>query len=351
MRGLRASPLPGWPLHEIGETLGVPLEHQVELHYNVELARGPRGRRQRVDASLAGADGMTENDFDRTARLWLEDGPIVLSDRALLAALDEIHVTRQHRSARPVRRFVAMNSYAKLAIAAVVVVVVAIGGFALLRPGESSGPGGAPTATPSPTPSPSAAPSPSPAASPSPISTTDWVPFTSERYGYQISYPPTLPGCPDAERPDGRGQASATRSGRMCGSGQGCAPRLDRLGPDGSQIAFFAFAETIPAGTSVDDIISQSVGTKDPNGVPLPACESEPITIDGQPGRFDVCGDAISMAVVTIGDRAYVFIQGWGSITKDLMLAELSTVRSRRPKTWSRGWPRSPPSPADVVVG
>ncbi len=103
------------------------------------------------------------------------------------------------------------------------------------------------------------------------------------------------------------------------------------LGPDGSQIAFSAFAETIPAGTSVDDIISQSVGTKDPFGVPLPACELEPITIDGQPGRFDVRGDAVSIAVVTIGDRAYVFIQGYGSITKDLMLAQLSTVQLPTP--------------------
>ena len=84
----------------------------------------------------------------------------------------------------------------KLAIAAAVVAVVAIGGVALLRPGESSGPGGAPTAAPSPTPSPSAAPSPSPAASPSPISTTGWVPFTSDRYGYTILYPPTHTGIP-----------------------------------------------------------------------------------------------------------------------------------------------------------
>ena len=41
------------------------------------------------------------------------------------------------------------------------------------------------------------------------------------------------------------------------------------FGPDGYQIGFWGFAETIPAGTSVDDIISQSVGTEDPFGVPL----------------------------------------------------------------------------------
>ena len=178
---------------------------------------------------------MTENDFDRTARLWLEDGPIVLSDRALLAALDEIHVTRQHRSARPVRRFVAMNSYAKLAIAAVVVVVVAIGGLVLLRPGKSSGAGDAPTASPSPTPSRSAAPSRSPAASPSPISTTGWVPFTSDRYGYTISYPPTHTGIPpctvSAPTVVAQAQRDFTFGTDLWERAGSAHPRLDRLRP------------------------------------------------------------------------------------------------------------------------
>jgi hypothetical protein len=97
------------------------------------------------------------------------------------------------------------------------------------------------------------------------------------------------------------------------------------FGPDASQIAFFGFAETIPAGTSVEDLISQSVGTPD---VP---CGSERITLDGQPGRFDVCGQGLSIAVVIAGDRAYVFIQGRGSNAKDLMVAQLSTVQLPTP--------------------
>ena len=60
-------------------------------------------------------------------------------------------------------------------------------------------------------------------------------------------------------------------------------------------------------------------------------CESELITIDGQPGRFDVCGDGWSDAVVIVGDRAYGFIQGRGSVMKDLMLAQLSTVQLPTP--------------------
>ena len=38
---------------------------------------------------------MTDNEFNRTARAWLADGPNRISDRALLSALDEVHRTRQ----------------------------------------------------------------------------------------------------------------------------------------------------------------------------------------------------------------------------------------------------------------
>jgi hypothetical protein len=282
-----------------------------------------------------------ERDMTRIVRSWLQVDEHESADRVLDIVLDLLDTTPQHRSAWPVRRFVVMNNYAKLAIAAAVVVVVAIGGLALLRPGGSPGPGGAPTATPSPPPSPSAAPSRSPAASPSLINTTGWVPFTSDRYGYQISYPPTHPGMPGStvSAPTFVAQAQrdftfeTDRFERSAEEELATTP-LDWIvfGPDGrSQIGFWGFAETIPAGTSVDDIISQSVGTKDPSGVPFPACESEPITIDGQPGRFDVCGDSVSIAVVIIGDRAYVFVQGRGSVEKDLMLAQLSTVQLPTP--------------------
>jgi hypothetical protein len=225
-----------------------------------------------------------------------------------------------------------MNSYAKLAITAVVVVVVAIGGLALLRPGEPSGPGGASTATPSPTPSPSAAPSPSPAASPSPIDTTGWVPFMSDRYGYKVSYPPTYPGIPPCLGAFPTVVAQAQRDFKFGTDQWETLPEntptpLDTIvyGADPCLIGFVGFAETIPVGTSVDDIISQSVGGT------LDNCEPEPITIDGQPGRFDVCGDGLSIGVVIVGDRAYVFLNGRGSVAKDLMMATLSTVQLPTP--------------------
>jgi hypothetical protein len=99
---------------------------------------------------------MTENDFDRTARLWLDDGPTALSDRALQAALDEIHVTRQRRARWPVRRVFDMNPSIRLAVGAAAVVLVAVIGSNFLPSG--SGVGGGPAATPTPTPTPSPTP-------------------------------------------------------------------------------------------------------------------------------------------------------------------------------------------------
>ena len=112
---------------------------------------------------------MTENDFDRTARLWLEDGPTVLSDRALLAALDEIHVTRQRRAWWPARRQPDMNSnIVRLGLAAAAVVALAFVGIRLLPPRDSAGvhpvraaPSlSASASSPSPAPSPTASPMP-----------------------------------------------------------------------------------------------------------------------------------------------------------------------------------------------
>jgi hypothetical protein len=273
-------------------------------------------------------------DSERILDAFLASEADRLSDRVIDAALTDIARTPQRRALRGPWRIPTMNSYAKLAIAAVIVVVVAIGGLALLRPGGSSGTAGTAAATPSPTPSPSATPSPSTAASPSPISTTDWVPFTSPRYGYTVSYPPTHPGLrssgsaptfvSSAQRDFTFGTDRFDAEQPAPGRSENTPVDLIVLGPAGSQIAFFGFAETIPTGTSVDDVISQSGGI---SGVP---CESEPIMIDGQPGRFDVCGYD-SIAVVIVGDRAYVFINGRGSMAKDLMRAQLSTVQLPAP--------------------
>ncbi len=93
---------------------------------------------------------MTENDFDRTARLWLEDGPTDMPDRALLAALDEIHVTRQRRALWPARRFSSMGNTTRLAVGVAAIVVVAFVGIGLVSSKAGGAGGAAATATPAP---------------------------------------------------------------------------------------------------------------------------------------------------------------------------------------------------------
>lgn len=96
---------------------------------------------------------MTENDFNRTARLWLQDGPSQLADRVLEAALEEIHVTRQRGTWWPGYWWPELGSHSltnAIRIAAVAGAVgLAIMGFGLLSLGGA--PDG-PPATPTPTP-------------------------------------------------------------------------------------------------------------------------------------------------------------------------------------------------------
>ena len=111
---------------------------------------------------------MSGSDLDRATRAWLEDGPRVLSDRVLQAALDEVHLTPQRRRLWPAWR-TPMNGTLSKAIAGIAaVLVVGAVGFNLMSNVGSPGPGGpAPTPTASPTAAPSATPTPTPTPIPS----------------------------------------------------------------------------------------------------------------------------------------------------------------------------------------
>jgi hypothetical protein len=97
----------------------------------------------------------TDQETTRIVRSWLEEGVTALPDRVLDAALDQLPATPQRRSWWPARRFATMHTYAKLAIAAAAVLVVAVVGYQFLP--RTGGVGGQPTPAPSPTivPSPS----------------------------------------------------------------------------------------------------------------------------------------------------------------------------------------------------
>lgn len=89
---------------------------------------------------------MNEIDFDRTARLWLDDGPSQMPDRALDAALATVHRTRQRRFFWPAwMKHRVPIAVRLLAVAAAV--LIAVLGLSLLAGGIG---------TPTPMPSPSA---------------------------------------------------------------------------------------------------------------------------------------------------------------------------------------------------
>jgi hypothetical protein len=90
----------------------------------------------------------TERDTTRLVRSWLRVDEHENADRILENVLGALDATPQRRRIWPARRVPTMNSYAKLALAAAAVVVIAIAGLKFL-PGNR-GPGGT-LATPTPT--------------------------------------------------------------------------------------------------------------------------------------------------------------------------------------------------------
>ena len=113
-------------------------------------------------------------DLEQLLDLWLEDGPTDAADAVFDAAVARVYRQRQRPSWRSSWRDPLVTTNFKLLIAAVAVIVVAIGGFALLsRP--PTGPGNA-------SPSPSASPTPSVAPSPTPLVYTWPIALTPGAY-------------------------------------------------------------------------------------------------------------------------------------------------------------------------
>ncbi len=110
----------------------------------------------------------------RLADFYATEAPARAPDWVLGSALATIDTTNQRRALiRVPRRFQNMNSFAKLAVAAVVVIAVGAVGLAVLRPGQ------APVVGSDISPSPSASASPSPSSAPSEGSATEFRrPFT-----------------------------------------------------------------------------------------------------------------------------------------------------------------------------
>ena len=103
---------------------------------------------------------MTDDrSLERAARSWLETGPTHAPVRAVEAALLRIETTPQERVLRIPWRFTTMPMPARVAMAAVIGVLLVGGAFYVLgRPGQPAvgGPGPTPSSTPTASPAPSA---------------------------------------------------------------------------------------------------------------------------------------------------------------------------------------------------
>ena len=127
---------------------------------------------------------MTEDlRFVRTARDWLELGPVEAPADVIQAALLEIDTTPQERDLRVPWRSPRMPTFVRaLAAAAVVVGLAAVGALFLQRPNQALV--GGPSPSPS-VPSPSASQS---AGSPAALGDLSQA-YQSDRYGYTVYYP------------------------------------------------------------------------------------------------------------------------------------------------------------------
>jgi hypothetical protein len=118
-------------------------------------------------------------DMTRVVRSWLREEEHDSADHVLEVVLSRLDTTPQRRSWWPARRSTPMHTYAKIAIAAAAVLVVALVGYNFMpRP---LGPAGQVT------PGPTVAPSPSPSGSPT---------FEPTRSAGPITVKPFAPGSP-----------------------------------------------------------------------------------------------------------------------------------------------------------
>jgi hypothetical protein len=215
----------------------------------------------------------------RIADFYASDVPTRAPDRVLESVLDSIDDTNQRRVLiRAPWRFPNMNSFAKVAVAAVVVIAVGAVGLSLLSPRAPSGIGG----QPSPSPSPSLSPSPSPSPSLTAPALTET--FTSERYGYSISYPTGWVTRPATD--------PWTTSFPDFGSTSG-----DVIYDPVLQDHLWIMVASQPlAGKTATQWLDDLLAGAEICGAPI-----EPVTIDGTQGRL--CG---ATAATSAGDRGYL---------------------------------------------
>ncbi len=219
----------------------------------------------------------TDRDVTRIVRSWLEEGATSLPDRVLDGVLDQLPATPQRRAWWPAWRLSEMNNFAKLAIAAAAVVVIAIVGINLLpRSGGVAGPG------PTPTPAPSA--SPAPIASPAVLRdrsvagrhVRDQQQAGRDSWMLRDGHA-TVPQHRSRDAAPSGGRAGRRRLGRLA-SEQNAAPAAARLAVHQRRLALHADPVVTPQALASDGttIVPDIPGRTDRRGL----CDGVGATID-----------------------------------------------------------------------
>jgi hypothetical protein len=247
------------------------------------------------------------SDIEQALDRYLAEGGEQVPDRVVDAALDQIDHTSQRRALRMPWTFPDMPYFLRSAVVgAAVVAVLIVGGVLLTRGPTTIDIGGPPAA--------SSLPSAPPSATPALTDTSNWVPFTSERYGYEIEHPPTWIATPAAADWD-------FETDRLDWQTANADTFLS------AQARFTAFASDVPADMSEDEWIAAYYVGSVANGVQCKdTAEWQPISVDGHTGRMavnDACSDV--QAFVFIDGRVHVFAI-WREDREALLEAFLSTV-------------------------
>ena len=216
------------------------------------------------------------------ADVYEREAPKRAPDWVLAKTLETIESTPQRRVLiRAPWRSIEMSTFAKVAIAAVVVLAAGALGLAVLRPGTAPSVGGPGAPSPSPSLSPSPSPSPDPHAPP-PLSET----FTSTVNGLSISYPSGWVTAPATE------PWTATSDPNY-----GSAARDQIYDANVKDHLFLSMASQPLAGKTADAWVSSVLAEPDEGCDPHAI---EPTTIDGAQGQM-----CAGLAVVAAGGRGY----------------------------------------------
>lgn len=241
--------------------------------------------------------------FDVAMQRWLDAGSDRTPTPAIDAVLLAIRTTPQDRDLRISRRFTLMTFPMRLAAGIALVAIVGLGAFAFL--GGNSGPGSPPTPPPTVEPTDS----PLPAATGASIDTSDWVAYTSERYGFNLS------------RPRDWVETHAIRDWALPADADWQSPASERF--IGADLSVTAWSVPVAAGTSAQEWIDAYCPG---STAPCTGTQGRAVStsLDGNPGVL-IPFTSDSQAFFLIGDRMYV-VAAWRPGFQAQLEAFLSTM-------------------------